>query len=75
MGGRREVITYKSVYLCHGGKEGEEKIVAVKLIPIAGATAADIQARPQIELKVEREGASLGWLALGLLSLLGFRRK
>ena len=60
---------------CHGGTEGAEKIVAVKLIPIAGATSADIQTRPQIKSKVKREGASLGWLALGLLGLLGFRRK
>ena len=60
---------------CKGGAPGEEQVVAVKLIPIQGATPADIQSRPQEEVTVERQGASLGWLALGLLGLLGFRRK
>ncbi|MBA5762904.1 DUF3466 family protein [Vibrio sp. 404] len=57
---------------CNGGATGSEKLVAVKLIPIQGGT---IQPRPVDQVKVERQGGSLGWLALGLLALLGFRRK
>ncbi|EDP60002.1 DUF3466 family protein [Vibrio sp. AND4] len=52
-----------------------EKIVAVKLMPIAGATSANIQKRSIEEEAVERQGAGLGWLALTMLSLFGFRRK
>lgn len=61
---------------CNGGLAGSEKIVAVKLVPINGATASDIQARPVTqEDKVDRQGGSLGFLALTLLGFLGFRRK
>ncbi|ANS85442.1 DUF3466 family protein [Vibrio scophthalmi] len=60
---------------CKNGEFGVEKVVAVKLIPIAEESARDIQARGFRTTKVERSGASLGWLALGLLTLLGFRRK
>lgn len=61
---------------CNGGIDGSEKIVAVKLVPINGATASDIQARPVTqEDKVDRQGGSLGFLALTLLGFLGFRRK
>ncbi|UQV20303.1 DUF3466 family protein [Vibrio sp. J383] len=52
-----------------------EKVVAVKLIPIAGATKADIQTRSTDTEKVDRQGGSLGWLSLTVLGLLGFRRK
>ncbi|MEO9494969.1 MAG: DUF3466 family protein [Vibrio splendidus] len=52
-----------------------EKVVAVKLIPIAGATKADIQTRSTDTEKVDRQGGSLGWLGLTVLGLLGFRRK
>ena len=52
-----------------------EEVVAVKLIPIAGATKADIQARSADSEKVDRQGGSLGWLGLTVLGLLGFRRK
>ncbi|MGF1849510.1 DUF3466 family protein [Vibrio lentus] len=52
-----------------------EEVVAVKLIPIAGATKADIQTRSADSEKVDRQGGSLGWLALTVLGLLGFRRK
>ncbi|PQJ65715.1 hypothetical protein BTO01_10310 [Vibrio jasicida] len=55
--------------------DGEEKIVAVKLVPIAGATAADIETRSVEEDSAERQGAGLGWLALTMLGLFGFRRK
>ncbi|WP_447470184.1 DUF3466 family protein [Vibrio harveyi] len=54
---------------------GEEKIVAVKLKPIPGATKADIQSRSVEEEAAERQGAGLGWLALTMLGLFGFRRK
>ncbi|MDD1824680.1 DUF3466 family protein [Photobacterium sp. ZSDE20] len=52
-----------------------EEVVAVKLIPIAGATKADIQTRSTDTEKVDRQGGSLGWLTLTVLGLLGFRRK
>ena len=52
-----------------------EEVVAVKLVPIAGATKADIQARSADSEKVDRQGGSLGWLTLTVLGLLGFRRK
>lgn len=52
-----------------------EEVVAVKLVPIAGKTQADIQARSADSEKVDRQGGSLGWLTLTVLGLLGFRRK
>ncbi|MEZ8859791.1 DUF3466 family protein [Vibrio sp. 10N.247.311.51] len=52
-----------------------EEVVAVKLVPISGATEEDIQTRSTDTEKVERQGGSLGWLALTVLGLLGFRRK
>ncbi|PMH02900.1 DUF3466 family protein [Vibrio lentus] len=52
-----------------------EEVVAVKLIPIAGATKADIQTRSADSEKVDRQGGSLGCLGLTVLGLLGFRRK
>lgn len=55
--------------------DGTEKIVAVKLMPIAGATSADIQQRSIEDEASERQGAGLGWLALTMLGLFGFRRK
>ncbi len=54
---------------------GEEKIVAVKLKPIPGATRANIQPRSVESDSAERQGAGLGWLALTMLGLFGFRRK
>lgn len=62
---------------CNGGQPGSEKLVAVKLVPDSTKTAADITPRPRdrVNATVERQGASLGWFALGLLGLLGFRRK
>ncbi|CAH7091412.1 GlyGly-CTERM sorting domain-containing protein [Vibrio chagasii] len=52
-----------------------EEVVAVKLVPIAGKTQVDIQARSADSEKVDRQGGSLGWLTLTVLGLLGFRRK
>ena len=52
-----------------------EEVVAVKLVPIRGATEKDIQTRSTDTVKVDRQGAGLGWLGLTVLGLLGFRRK
>ncbi|NAZ54770.1 DUF3466 family protein [Vibrio toranzoniae] len=52
-----------------------EEVVAVKLVPIAGATKDDIQTRSADSEKVARQGGSLGWLTLTVFALLGFRRK
>ncbi|UPR34437.1 DUF3466 family protein [Vibrio cyclitrophicus] len=52
-----------------------EEVVAVKLVPISGATEKDIQPRSTDTEKVDRQGAGLGWLTLTVLGLLGFRRK
>ena len=57
-----------------GDGNSKEKVVAVKLVPIAGTTSADITARSGDSPKVERAG-SLGVWVLGLLGFIGFRRK
>ncbi|WP_029627505.1 DUF3466 family protein [Vibrio paracholerae] len=53
----------------------EETVVAVKLIPITGATSSNIQARSTEEQAAERKGGSFGLGLLMVLGLLGFRRK
>ncbi len=58
-----------------GGGNTQEKIVAVKLIPINGATSANISTRGYTDKSVERQGAGIGLFALGFLALVGFRRK
>lgn len=60
-----------------GGGSTQEKTVAVKLIPIAGASYAngDIVTRSIDEEPVERKGGSLGWLGLAVLGLIRFRKK
>jgi hypothetical protein len=58
-----------------GGGSGTEEIVAVKLIPIQGATSADIEERVADSTTVSRKGGSLGIFALTLLGLISFRRK
>ncbi|MBD1574691.1 DUF3466 family protein [Vibrio sp. S17_S38] len=58
-----------------GDGNGEEKLVAVKLVPIAGTTSSDITARGGENPKVERSAGSIGVLALALLGFIGFRRK
>lgn len=58
-----------------GGGDTQEQIVAVKLIPIAGATKDDIHIRSNDQTAVERQGAGLGWLVLTMLGLFSFRRK
>lgn len=65
--------TYHNSYCGDGA--GTEELVAVKLMPIAKATADDIVLRKGGKAPVDREGASLGYFALTLLGLLGFRRK
>ncbi|WP_321280683.1 DUF3466 family protein [uncultured Vibrio sp.] len=52
-----------------------EEIVAVKLLPIPDQTQEDIVSRSIEEENATREGAGLGWLALTMLGLFGFRRK
>ncbi|ENM3731833.1 DUF3466 family protein [Vibrio cholerae] len=53
----------------------EETVVAVKLIPITGATSSNIQARSTEEQAADRKGGSFGLGLLMVLGLLGFRRK
>ncbi|QXO18758.1 DUF3466 family protein [Vibrio ostreae] len=55
--------------------DGTETTVAVKLMPIPGATSADISARGTDEMTTERSGGSFGVWMLAVLGLLGFRRK
>ncbi len=59
---------------CGAGK-GQEKTVAVKLVPIAGKIHKDISPRGMDDLVVERNGAGLGLWSLILGGLLWFRRK
>ncbi|MCG7490102.1 DUF3466 family protein [Vibrio sp. Of14-4] len=60
---------------CQGGRIGVETMVAVKLIPIENATSADIQSRSYRSANIDRQGGALGWFALVVIGLLGFRRK
>ncbi|MGL5109311.1 MAG: DUF3466 family protein [Vibrio ordalii] len=74
-----------SAFKCTGGYDdfshnsyctsGSESVVAIKLIPIAGAAASDIEVRSTELPPVERKGGSMGWITLTLLALFGFRRK
>lgn len=73
-----------SAYYCAGGFESEAidakcsagaSLVGVKLVPINGQDVGDITVRPIEQSTVERQGGTLGFLALTLLGLLGFRRK
>lgn len=76
-----------TAFKCNGGYDStahnatcgngtrEESTVAVKLIPIVGATSADIVQRGTDEQSTERKGAAVGLWALILLGLFGFRRK
>jgi len=58
-----------------GDGNGTEKVVAVKLVPIAGADASAIQPRSYDSTVTERQGAGLGFGALTILGLFGFMRK
>lgn len=64
-----------SHYALCGDGSSVEKIVAVKLIPIDGATSANIVERPSTTAKVTRQGAGFGWIALTLLGLISFIRR
>ncbi|NIY84783.1 DUF3466 family protein [Vibrio hepatarius] len=73
-----------TAYYCAGGYDSSAinascssgaSLVAVKLVPINGATASNISARPVDKNKVERQGGSIGVWALTILALFGFRRK
>ncbi|NVC63944.1 DUF3466 family protein [Vibrio sp. 05-20-BW147] len=59
---------------CGEGSQ-KESVVAVKLVPIADAKASNIDTRPVEKASAVRNGAGLGWLALTLMGLVGFRRK
>ncbi|MFM2642684.1 DUF3466 family protein [Vibrio chagasii] len=77
VGGKAQAYdtTSHNSYCGGASSNAVEEVVAVKLVPIAGATKADIQARSADSEKVDRQGGSLGWLTLTVLGLLGFRRK
>ncbi|WP_394250884.1 DUF3466 family protein [Vibrio profundi] len=67
--------TSHNSYCGNASSSAVEEIVAVKLVPIAGATAADIQTRGTDFQNVERQGAGVGIFVLTVLGFLGFRRK
>ena len=67
--------TSHNSYCNNAESSATEDIVAVKLIPISGNDASNIQTRGTDDHKVDRQGGSLGWLTLTVLGLLGFRRK
>ncbi|WP_394244409.1 DUF3466 family protein [Vibrio astriarenae] len=66
-----------------GDRQGEEKAVAVKLVPNPNALVGDdgeaidpiIISRDVNDPPVDRQGAGFGWLFLAALGFLGFRRK
>lgn len=55
--------------------DGIESTVAVKLVPIDGATSSDIDAREHSYPKVDKKGGSFGLFGLAALGLFGIRRK
>jgi hypothetical protein len=57
-----------------GNGQKKEKLVAVKLIPIANASERSIQPRGVEAPPVKRNGAGLGWMALIMLGFFGLRR-
>lgn len=59
---------------CGEGSQ-DEVTVAVKLVPIVGATSDDISERGTDSTATERSGGSIGLLMLAVLGFLGFRRK
>ncbi len=73
-----------TAYYCAGGFDNSDidascasgaSKVAVKLVPVNGASASYISERPRKKESIERQGASFGLWALTLLGLIGFRRK
>ncbi|MEZ9404926.1 DUF3466 family protein [Vibrio sp. 10N.286.48.F5] len=77
VGGKAQAYdtTSHNSYCGGASSNAVEEVVAVKLVPIVGATKDDIQTRSADTEKVDRQGGSLGWLTLTVLGLLGFRRK
>lgn len=67
--------TSHNSYCGNASSNAEEKVVAVKLIPISDENLRNIQPRGTDSQNVERQGAGMGVFALTLLGLLGFRRK
>ncbi|MDG3085894.1 DUF3466 family protein [Vibrio hannami] len=59
---------------CNEGS-GDERIVAVVLVPIQGATSDDISEREDDTSTVSRSGAGLGWYMLISLFSIGFIRR
>ncbi|ENY6169546.1 DUF3466 family protein [Vibrio fluvialis] len=59
---------------CGNGNQ-DEATVAVKLVPIPGASSDDISSRGTDETAAERKGAGVGLWMLAVLGFLGFRRK
>ncbi len=59
---------------CDDGN-GDETVVAVKLVPIADEAQRNIEPRTYESTASERQGAGLGFGALTLLGLFGFMRK
>lgn len=59
---------------CGGGNQ-DETTVAIKLVPIVGATSDDISERGTDDTSTERSGGSIGLWMLAVLGFLGFRRK
>ncbi|MBM7035792.1 DUF3466 family protein [Vibrio ulleungensis] len=59
---------------CGGGTQ-TEKVVAVTLIPITGATSADIVERSADVAPVVRQGAGLGAWLIGLFGIYIFRKR
>ncbi|WP_394152359.1 DUF3466 family protein [Vibrio maritimus] len=57
-----------------GNGQKKERVVAVKLIPIANEADRSIQTRGIEAPPVTRSGGSLGWMALILLGFFGLRR-
>ncbi|MCE7625117.1 DUF3466 family protein [Vibrio fluvialis] len=59
---------------CGGGSQ-DETTVAIKLVPIVGATSDDISERGTDDTSTERSGGSIGLWMIAVLGFLGFRRK
>ncbi|PWI34166.1 GlyGly-CTERM sorting domain-containing protein [Vibrio albus] len=72
-----------SAFKCDGGYsstahfatcDGDEQIVAVKLIPLSSEQSI-VERAESDSSSSERSGAGLGWLSIMLLGLMGIRRK
>ncbi|MCE7607968.1 DUF3466 family protein [Vibrio fluvialis] len=59
---------------CGGGSQ-DETTVAIKLVPIVGATSDDISERGTDDTSTERSGGGIGLWMFAVLGFLGFRRK